>query len=177
MTLIWLGILFIALVQGICMFALVDQYRSMLQIRDALRLIDTPQELPLLELEGLSPSAFGLPSRIDSEALAVVVLLSTKCTTCTAVARGFGEFPAPGWAVIAANSTDQIEGFEESVGLSGSRVIRDVGGRVADRMKIRTFPTAIVFAAGAAVNLRTIPSHRQLRRLLESEARAVAGVN
>lgn len=38
----------VMLIQLLCLFALVDQYKSLLQLRDALRIVDTPNELPLL---------------------------------------------------------------------------------------------------------------------------------
>lgn len=128
MTLGIIAILLISIVQLLCLFALVDQYKSILQLRDALRLVDTPQELSLVDLEGVWPSAVGLPVPLDSERFAVVLLLSTKCTTCTAVARGLGgRVQAPLWAVIAAGSERQGEQFQEEVGLTGERVLVDVG--------------------------------------------------
>ena len=177
MALITLCLVVVAVLQVICLLALVDQYKSLLQVRNALLLVDTPQELPLLGLDGVRPSAVGLPARLDSEEFAIVVLLSNKCGTCTAVARGFGRFPAPGWAVVAAASEDQCRVFQEEVGLHGDRVLLDVGGRIADRLKVHSFPTAIVFSNGAAVNSRAIPSNRQLRRLLEDRNQLLSLVN
>lgn len=158
----------VALVQVLCLFALVDQYKSLLQIRDALRLVDTPNELPVLSLDGILPSSVGLPAALDAEPFAVVLLLSTKCTTCKAVARGMGgRVPAHSWVVIEGRSEDECREFQQEVSLTDRQVLIDVGGRIADGLRTRTFPTAIVFSSGVARSARIIPSYRQFRQLID----------
>jgi hypothetical protein len=168
MALVAVGLILVALIQVLCLFALVDQYKSLLQIRDALRLVDTPQELPLIGVDGILPSSIGLPAVVDAEPFAVVLLLSTKCTTCKAVARGMnGQVPARSWAVIEGRSDDECREFQREVGLAGQEVLIDVGGQIADRLRTRTFPSAVVFSNGAARSVRTVPSYRQFRQMLD----------
>lgn len=168
MALLGLGLVLVAVIQVICVFALVDQYKSLLQLRDALRLVDTPNELPVLGLDGTLPSSVGLPAVIDGEPFAVVLLLSTKCTTCKAVARGMdGQVPAKTWAVIEGRSESECRGFQEAAGLPNERVLIDPGGRIADGLKTRIFPTAMVFSMGVALRAQSVPSSRQLRQLVD----------
>jgi hypothetical protein len=173
MVLITLGLIVLGLTQLICLLALVDQYKGLLQIRNDLRLSDIPHDLSLIDGKGVRASAAGLPAAVDAEELAVVVIFSTKCTACVTVARGLkGGIPPPGWALIAAGSEEQCQDFQRQVGLTGDRILMDVGGRIADNLNVRTFPSAVVFSNGEPVRAETIPSYRQLRRVLkESVAR------
>ena len=141
-----MGLLLVALIQVLCLFALVDQYRSLLQIRDALRLVDVPSDLRVFDLDGVAPSSVGLPNALDTEPFALVLLLSTRCATCKAVARGMsGQVPNHTWPVIEGRSFDECQEFREEVGLVGQQVSIDVGGKISDRLKTRIFPAAIVF--------------------------------
>jgi hypothetical protein len=163
-----LCVILIAVVQVICLLALVDQYHGLLQIREALGLVDTPQQLAIDGAEYLTPSSVGLPSHLDNEELAVVVLLSTKCGTCRSIGRGFqGHVSSPAWAVIAGESRERCKEWLIEVGLSGARLVEDIGGTVAESLKLTTFPSAIVFANGSIQSARTLPSFRQLKRLLD----------
>jgi hypothetical protein len=167
MSLLALCVILITVVQVICLLALVDQYHGLLQIREALGLVDTPQELAIDGAEQLKPSTVGLPSQLDNEEVAVVVLLSTKCGTCRSIGRGFqGRVSSPAWAVIAAESRERGEEWLADVGLSGERLVMDVGGTVAERLKLKTFPSAVIFTRGSVESARTLPSYRQLSRLL-----------
>lgn len=169
MALLGLGLTLLALIQVVCVFALVDQYKSLLQLRDALRLVDTPNELPVLGLDGTLPSSVGLPAVIDGEPFALVLLLSTKCTACKAIARGIGgQVPHKTWPVIEGRSESECREFQEAAELPAERVLLDPGGRIADGLKTRIFPTAIIFSKGVAVLARSIPSYRQFRQLVES---------
>ena len=175
MALLGFGLTFVAVIQVICLFALVDQYKSLLQIRESMRLVDTPNDLPLFDLEGTLPSSVGLPAAVDSEPFAVVLLLSTRCTTCKAVARGMGgQVPAHSWAVIEGRSESECQEFRDEVSLADQPVLIDVGGRIAERLRTRIFPTAIVFSNGVARSARTIPSYRQFRQVLERREQSYA---
>ena len=173
MTLVALGLLLVALIQMLCLFALVDQYKSLLQIRDALRLVDTSYDLPLFAVDGTLPSAIGLPSPIDREPFAVVLLLSTKCSSCRSVALAMdGRLPDDSWIVLEGRSEDECREFQEQVRLSTEPVFVDAGGRIAERLRIHHFPSAIVFANGQAQSAHSVPSYRQFRQLLERRKEA-----
>lgn len=168
MILITMGLIAVILLQVICILALVDQYKGLLQIRTALRLVDTPYDLGLADDEALRPSAVGLPAAFDVDEVVVVAIFSTKCASCFTVAQGLrGRLPAPSWALIAAGSEDQGREFQTSVGLPSDRVLMDVDGRIASSLNIRTFPSAVVFSKGSLKTATTIPSYRKLRRLIE----------
>lgn len=167
MVLIVIALIVVSLIQCLCLFALVDQYKSLLQIRDALRLVDTPNELPLLGLDEVRPSALGLPAAIDTEPFAVVLLLSTKCTTCRAVAKGMGgHVPSTCWVVVEGRGEPEIRSFREETGLLSGAIFADPGGRIAEKLRAHVFPSAVVFVRGVAQTARSIPSYRQLTQLL-----------
>jgi thioredoxin-like negative regulator of GroEL len=43
----------------------------------------------------------------------------------------------------------------------------DIGGTVAEGLNVQTFPAAVVFANGSVAAAQTLPSYRQLQRLLK----------
>jgi hypothetical protein len=178
MALVTMGLIAVGLVQLICLLALVDQYKGLLQIRRDLSLVDTPYDLGLVDDEAPRASATGLPKAFDAEELVVIAVFSTKCASCVTVAQDWrGRISEPTWALIAAGSEDQAREFQRTVGLPSDRVLIDVDGRIASNLKVRTFPSAVVFSKGELKTATTIPSYRQLRALIEDSVAQVAGIN
>jgi hypothetical protein len=178
MTLVTVGLIVVGLVQLVCLLALIDQYKGLLQIRTALSLVDTPYDLGLVDGEVSRASAAGLPTVFDAEDLVVIAIFSTKCASCITVAQDWrGRVSEPTWALIAAGSEDQAREFQSKVGLPSDRVLVDVDGRIASNLKIRTFPSAVVFSKGELKTATTIPSYRQLRALIQDSVAQFAGIN
>jgi hypothetical protein len=178
MALVTIGLIALGVVQLVCLLALVDQYKGLLQIRRQLGLIDTPYDLGLADDGALRASAAGLPTAFDREDVVVIAVLSTKCASCVTVAQDWhGKISEPAWALIAAGSHEQAREFQEKVGLFSDRVLVDVEGRIANNLKIRTFPSAVVFSKGELKSATTLPSYRQLRALIEESVEQFAGIN
>ena len=178
MVLLTMGLIAVALLQVLCLLALVDQYKGLLQIRTSLKLVDTPYDLGLAVDEAPRPSAVGLPADFDTEDIVIVIVFSTKCASCVTVAQGMrGRVPGPAWALIAAGSEEQCREFQRSAALPSDRVLIDVGGLIASGLNVRTFPSAVVFSKGELKTAMTIPSHRQLRNLIEDSVAQFAVTN
>lgn len=176
--LLTMAVIAVGALQIICLLALVDQYKGLLQIRAALKLVDAPYDLELAGAEAPRPSAVGLPAAFDAEAVVIVIIFSTKCASCITVAQGMrGHTTGPEWVLIAAASEDQCREFQRNVGLPSDRVLVDVGGRIASGLNVRTFPSAVVFAKGELKTATTIPSHRQLRNLIKDSVAQFAATN
>jgi len=178
MGLVAVALTLVVLIQVVCLFALVDQYKGLLQIREASRLVDTSYDIPLFDIDSMLPSAIGLPAAIDHEQFAVVLLLSTKCTACRAVALGMEKrLPDHTWVVLEGRSEDECREFQEQVGLAAEPVFVDAGGRIAERLRAHVFPSAIIFAQGHASSAHSVPSYRQFRQLLDKRGAFLAELN
>lgn len=166
MPLIAVGLGIVLLVQAICVLALIDQYKGILQIRHRLDLKDTAIDLDIAET-GVLASETGLPSPFSTEEGVVAVLFSTKCASCFSVAEGFkGRVPAGAFAIIAGSEV-QCREFQDRVGLTGDRVLMDVDGRIADKLRVRTFPSALLFSRGELTAAKSVPSYRELRHVID----------
>ena len=165
MVLIALVLTVMGLLQIICLLALVDQYKGLLQIRDRLELKDTALDLPVSDLQ-VRAAGTGLPPSFTSDDVAVGLLFSTKCLSCASVAEGLkGRVPGGAWAIIAG-SEPQCEEFRAKAGLTGDRVLLDIGGRITDKLRVRTFPSALLFSNGRLAAAKSVPSYRELRHVL-----------
>jgi hypothetical protein len=167
----------IAIVQLICVLALVDQYRGLLQIRESLGLVDSPQPLSLPALTAApSPSSVGLPEQLDQEDRTIVAFLSTKCMTCRTIGRNLhGHVPANMWVVVEGPTEMACNRWLEEIGLSSQRVsVEDMNDGVASRLDLTVFPSALVFDRGSLALAQTLPSFRQLSQLLFSPVPSAA---
>lgn len=158
----------IALIQVICVLALIDQYRGLLQIRASLGLVDSSKEIDLAAVrDRVTPSSLGLPAAVEAESRAVVVFLSTHCSTCLAIASGLGgHVRSPLWLVVEGLSPETAEKWLSGVGLSHERVLQDSDGAIAERLSLDVVPSALVFERGELVRAATLPSIRQLNRIV-----------
>lgn len=168
MIVLALCVALIAAVEIVCVLALMDQYKGLLQIRRGLGLIDTPRVLEIPNLGAApAPSALGLPAQLDAEAAAVVVFLSTKCTICRSIAEGLGGVvPTRMWVVLEGPSPEACAHWLAEVRLSGERIVEDVAGEIARRLHLEVVPAALVFDRGKLTHAQTLPSLRQLERVL-----------
>ena len=73
--------LFVAILFG----ALVEMFRDVRQMRDALGILDRPLNVDLGHVGGTRPSSHGLPRELDVQQSAIVLFLSERCETCRGV--------------------------------------------------------------------------------------------
>jgi hypothetical protein len=165
MALLVIVVVMIGVVQAICLLALVDQYKGILQIRDRLELRDAAIDLDVAD-STVQAADIGLPAVFSSRAGIVGLVFSTRCGSCFTVAEGLkGRVPDGAWAIIVG-SQDQVSEFCDRVGLAGDRVLLDIDGQITERLKIRTFPSALLFASGKVTAAKSVPSYRELRNVL-----------
>jgi len=174
-----LCLVLVAAVQLVCVLALIDQYKGLLQIRASLGLIDTPKHLELPPVTApLSPSDLGLPAHLDQQDRAIVVFLSTKCVTCRTIGSSLhGQVPNPMWVVVEGPSLRACDQWLAEVGLSKERVTPDADGGIARQLDLEVVPAAAIFENGAFRFAQTLPSFRQLQRLMSSTASQFANIS
>ena len=161
----------VAIIQVVCVLALVDQYRGLIQIRESMGLIDTPQPIELAAMAASpSPSDIGLPAHLDAAERVVVAFLSTKCMTCRTIGRGLhGRVPRDLWVVVEGPTDEECDRWLDDVGLARERVmVENMNDGVASRLDLSVFPSALVFDQGFLTAAETLPSSRQLSRLLSA---------
>jgi hypothetical protein len=157
----------LAVVVFVQLGALVELFKQVEQIRAELSLVDVPTELDLGRARGRPPSAFGLPTALDRQPGALVLFLSTKCSTCASIAAAFrGAVPLGMWIVVEPIVDDEGDQFVEGFQLAGDRTQVDYGGRIADRLGLDVTPSAVMVADGRMEQARTVPSSRQAFAML-----------
>jgi hypothetical protein len=174
-TLILVGIL--ALLVAVLLGALLEMYRDVRQLRDALGILDRPLSLDIGRVEGTLPSTHGLPQALDFAASAIVLFLSPeRCGTCRALAAGLGKpLPEGLWVVLEARNAASAADFLDAFGLAGTkeeqRIIVDTEGKIAGRMGLNTSPVGLHLKNGKVTAATTVPSSRYLASILPTPLR------
>jgi hypothetical protein len=157
--------------------ALLELYRDVRQMRDALGILDRPLNVDIGPVAGTRPSAHGLPRALDSAASAVVLFLSPeRCGTCRALAAGLGSpLPASLWIVLEARDAASAAEFLDAYGLAAAgrdgRIIVDVAGTIASRIGLTTSPVGLHLQNGVVTGATTVPSSRYLTSVLPTPIR------
>ncbi|MCM4080893.1 hypothetical protein [Paractinoplanes hotanensis] len=132
-----------------------------------------PQALDEARLGAQPDSWPGELSELSDAAHAVLVVLSTSCTTCGRLAGGVtGEFvvPAETAAVVVACPTEEAgRAFvAEHRGLHGLRVLIDPAGEwTRTAFDVSTSPSALVLSQGRLLSAHTVTTAAALRRVGE----------
>jgi hypothetical protein len=160
--------LFVAMLFG----ALVELFRDVRQVRDAVGILDRPLEVDLGHVAGTQPSSHGLPRELDALHSAIVLFLSERCGTCRALAAGLPR-PLPNglWVVIEGRNAASVAWFAEEYGLVDERITIDVEGAIAASMGLNTSPVGFRVDNGAFTTATTVPSSRYLTSILPEPVR------
>lgn len=160
--------LFVAVLFG----ALVEMFRDVRQIRDALGILDRPLGVDLGQVAGTRPSSHGLPPELDTQHRALVLFLSERCETCRALAAGLTR-PLPNglWVVLEAHDAASAAQFAEAYGLADERSTIDVDGAIAGSLGLRTSPVGFRVEHGVLASATTVPSARYLTSILPEPVR------
>jgi hypothetical protein len=166
----------LALLVALLFGALLEMYRDIRQLRDAVGILDRPLAVDLGAVAGTRPSAYGLPSALDSAAAAVVLFLSDRCETCRVLATGLQRPLPPGlWVVLEASTSTSAADFLQTHGLSATladgRIILDVARDIAGRLGLDTTPVGIRLQDGVLTAATTVPSSRYLQSILPEPLR------
>jgi len=161
----------LALLIAVLFSALVEMYRDLRQVRDALGILDRPLNIDIGAAAGARPSQFGLPHALDSAGEAIVLFLTERCTTCHAVAAGLpNPLPPALWVVFEARSSESAAAVLEQYGLSDlaghGRVIADVEGGIGGRLNLQIAPAGFRVENGRFAYATTVPSTRYLKSIL-----------
>ncbi len=164
----------LALVIFVLFGAVLELYRDVRQLRDAIGILDRPLDVVLGPVKGTRPSRHGLFPALDDTGSAVVLFLSDRCATCRTLAAGLTETGSSGlWVVLEARTMQSAEGFLETHGAHGLDDLRtegrfqlDVAGAIARSMGLRTTPVVIRVQDGRFTSATTAPSRRYLASIL-----------
>lgn len=178
-ALIAVGVL--AILNFVLVCVVVELFRDVRQIREAVGILDRPLTVELGPVAGGRPSAFGLPQELDEQRSALVLFLSDRCMTCRIIAASLnGSLPAGLWIVVEAATGQAALEFISANRLTGSeghrRVIVDPTGAVAGRLGLKMSPVAYSIEQGAIKNARTVPSVRYLASIMPIPSEAPVSV-
>lgn len=160
---------------GLLVFVLlgmvIELYRDVRQLREAAGILDRPLEVDLGDMHGALASSYGLPAYLDAAPALIVLFLSERCGTCHALAAGFdGRLPAGLQVVLEArdpaSATDFLERYDLTAEATARNVLMDPGGRIGERMGLRTTPVGFFVEEGRFVRATTVPSRRYLATIL-----------
>ena len=173
---IMLAVGVLALLTFVLSGVVIELYRDVRQLREVNGILDRPLEVVVEDVAGTTPSNYGLPNALDSVASATVLFISDRCGTCHALAAGFkGALPPGLWVVLLARSPESTEEFLASHRLTAmstdGRLLVDVGGKIADRIGLRTTPVGFRVENGRLVSATTVPSTRYLSSILPNRVR------
>lgn len=159
----------------VCLFALMDQHRTLSELRDHLGAGDNPR--PLTHPVGpIVASEIGLPAELDGADHAVVLFLSTTCATCATVARSLrGVVPEDLHVVVRTPSPGAGAAWCEEVGLRPALVTLATDDRIADAFGLRVTPAGFVLTHDRIATAQTVPTPRQLEALLDQRALLAVG--
>jgi len=170
-TVLLIAVAALALLVALLFAALVEMYRDLRQIRDAIGILDRPVNIDIGQVAGTHPSEYGLPRALDSAGAAIVLFLSERCATCLTLAAGLVKpMPLALWVVFETRTATSAAMLLERYGLTETetdgRVIADVGGEIAARMALHTTPVGFRVESGLITFATSVPSSRYLTSIL-----------
>lgn len=150
---------------------LVEMFRDVRQIRDALGILDRPLPVDVGSVAGTAPSGYGLDQQLDTEESALVLFLSDRCSTCRVLAAALnGTLPAGLWIVVEAATRRAAAEFLETYGMTSNsrneRVSIDAAGTIAGRLGLNITPVGYRIENGIIKAATTIPSVRHLASII-----------
>jgi hypothetical protein len=179
-ALIAVGIL--SLLVFVLFSALVELFRDVRQIRDALGILDRPLSIDIGSAADTAPSNHGLPPQLDEAHSALVLFLSERCATCRIIATTLGgALPTGLWIVVEATNNQTAAEFIDTHGLrprlADGRVIIDPAGAIAGRLGLNTTPVAYRIEKGVLKDASTVPSIRYLSSIIPTPSDAAISVS
>jgi hypothetical protein len=178
-ALIAVGIL--SLLMFVMFNVLVELFRDVRQMRDALGILDRPLTIDIGSVSGTRPSSYGLPRQLDDERFALLLFLSDKCGTCRVLATAMGgTLPAGLWIVVESATSQAaaefIEMYRMTLSLGSQRVCVDPAGTIAGRLGLNTTPVGYRIENGVFKDAGTVPSMRYLATVLPTPSESPVGI-
>ena len=169
LALVTVGVL--AILVFVLFGALLELYRDVRQLRDALGILDRPLTIDIGAVAQAAPSRFGLPPALDTAASATVLFLSDTCATCRVLAAALNAVVPPGLCIVMeARDAKSAEQFLAAFGLHADApdgmVCVDGSRDIAKRLGLDITPAAFRVENGRLVSATTVPSARYLFSIL-----------
>jgi hypothetical protein len=165
----------LALLVAFLFAALVEMFRDVRQMRDAVGILDRPLPVELGDVAGTTPSAYGLPRALDNAASAIVLFLSERCGTCHTLASALPRsLPPELWVVVEGRTVESTSSFLERYALSASsdgQVVADPEGEIARRIGLQTTPLGFRVDGGVFTYATSVPSSRYLNSIMPEPIR------
>lgn len=159
----------LALIVLVELGAVTELFKQVQQVRSHLRLDDLPDPFQLKQ-SGVLASAVGLPGEIDSTESAVVLVLSPNCVTCrqlaSALASEHSGLTDRLWILIEPAFDHSVDDFIAQNDIRYHFMV-DTENVVADSLGVDTTPLALIFEQGRVTKAMTVPSPRQMARILK----------
>ena len=171
MTIAALILAIFGLIAALLLFgALVEIYRQVDQLRQQAGLMDEPISLDFDSTASLE--AIGEPAIWEGaqhNGRFVVLVLSTSCTTCAAVASGLPRKRTPNLVcLVVAGREEEALAWMTQQGLEHGPYARaDIRGRISERFGLSTSPVAIRFEGTRPVGATTVPSKQHTKALFD----------
>lgn len=165
----------LALLVALLLAALVEMFRDIRQMRDAVGILDRPLPVDLGPVAGSAPSAYGLPRALDHASSAIVLFLSERCGTCHTLASALPRaLPSELWVVVEGRTMESTSAFLERYALSANgdgQVIPDPEGEIAHRIGLQTTPLGFRVEDGVFTYATSVPSSRYLNSIMPEPIR------
>lgn len=165
----------LALLVALLFAALVEMFRDIRQMRDAVGILDRPLPVELGAVDGTPPSAYGLPRGLDHAASAIVLFLSERCGTCHMLASALPRaLPPELWVVVEGRTVESTAAFLDRYALSAGgegQVIADPEGEIAGRIGLQTTPLGFRVEGGVFIHATSVPSSRYLNSIMPEPIR------
>jgi hypothetical protein len=160
---------------------LLELFRDVRQIRDALGILDRPLTIDIGPVAGTPPSRYGLPPQLDDERFALLLFLSDRCATCRVLAAALGGTLSAGlWIAVEAGTSERAAEFIAMHGMTRSlaneRVFVDPAGAIAGRLGLNMTPVAYRIENGVFTSAGTVPSMRYLASIVPIPSEVPVGV-
>lgn len=170
-TVLLIAVGLLTLLIAVLFSALVEMYRDLRQIRDAMGILDRPLNVDIGEAAGAHPSQFGLPRALDSAGAAIVLFLTERCATCQTVAAGLPRpLPPALWVVFEARSEESaamlLERFRLTEFAARGQVLTDIEGEITGRLGLHIAPAGFRVESGRFTYATSVPSTRYLKSIL-----------
>lgn len=170
-TVLLIAVGLLALLVALLFAALLEMFRDLRQIRDALGILDRPLVVEIGAVAGTRPGNYGLPPVLNSMSSAIVLFLSDRCATCHALAAGL---PRPLarelWVVLYPRDEAAADEFVARYGLrdgvAAGQVIIDLESRIGTAIGLEATPVAFRIDNGFVFGASTVPSSRYLSSIL-----------
>jgi hypothetical protein len=158
----------IVVVQGL---VLLEMVRQTAQIRRVLDLDDRPVPMSLGELAG-RPLPETARDLVPAHGEAVLVLLSTDCTTCRLVASGLRDLidrfaDKRIVTILQAHRAEDATEVAAAFGLAGDEVVFDLDRSYGEAVGVALRPAAVVVRDGMLSEGATVRNASQLQQVLE----------